>query len=120
MPKLHLLTKAHFFALFVAFALILSTPDVFAANRVVLGNVSTTALAATTDAHVGQTLKALRGKVAKEGKIRIIVGVRAAFAAEGELNAADVVQQRNEIAAAQLAVQGKISSLKASQEKIKT
>ncbi len=120
MPTLNLVAKAYFLVGLIASALIFAVPDVYAANRVILGNASATALAASTDAHTTQTLKSLRSKVGKEGKIRVIVGVRAAFAAEGELSAADVTQQRNEIAAKQLAVQGKISSLKASKDKIKT
>ena len=120
MTSLNLVSKAHFIAVLTASALVFSLPHAYAANRVILGNASATALATSADVRTTQTLKSLRSKVVKEGKIRVIVGVRAAFAAEGELTAADVAQQRNEIAAKQLAVQGKIPSLKASKEKIKT
>lgn len=86
--------------------------NAFAGNRVVLGNAIQVPLAASTDEHAANTLKYLRGRAAKGGKIRIIVGVRAAFAPEGDLSVTSVTQQRREIANMQSAVQGKISSLK--------
>ena len=117
---MHIWTRNFLAALMTASVLVFDAPDVFAANRVVLGNATPIALAASTDAHTAKTIKVLRSKVAKDGNVRVIVGVRAAFAPEGELSTADVVQQRNEIARMQFAVQGKIPSLKAKPEKAKT
>ena len=88
-----------------------ATPT-WAAERVILGNVHATTLTASNDPRASKVMDELRQKVASVGAVRIIVGVRAAFAPEGLMVAANVTQQRNEIAAAHSAVLNKVPSLK--------
>lgn len=95
-----------------ALALTLGVANALAADRVLLGNVLAIPLAATTDIRTAQTLSALRQQAAIRGTTRIIVGVRAAFAPEGLMAADSVGQQRDEIAATQLAVLDRVPSLK--------
>ena len=93
--------------------------DANAANRVFLGNADHIPLTARTDPDTVNTLNTLRHQAVSKGTTRIIVGVRAAFAPEGEMDAAGVAQQRSEIASMHAAVLKKIPSLKARPEKAK-
>ena len=68
-------------------------------------------LSASSDPTVAKTLNNLRQVAARNGSVRIIVGVRTAFAPEGALPASRVALQRKEIAATQSAVLNKIVSL---------
>jgi subtilisin family serine protease len=78
---------------------------VHAANSVV-------PLIASSDPAVAKTLNNLRQLAAKNGSVRIIVGVRAPFVPEGRLSASSVALQRDQIAIAQSAVLNKVVSLK--------
>ena len=75
--------------------------------------------AASTPPDTDRTLNLLRKQSEENGTIRIIVGLRLAFAPEGTMDADSGAQQRNEIARMQSAVLGKISSLQQRPESIK-
>ncbi len=109
---MHHWTRNFLANLLAACVLAFAVTDATAANRVVLGNAVQTPLAASTDANTVNTLAALHSRAATDGKVRAIVGVRAPFAPEGGMNAASVVQQRNEIARMHSAVHAKNPSLK--------
>ena len=79
--------------------------------RVVLGQTAQVPLQASADPQVAGTLNVLRTAVANKGKVRIIVGVRAGFAAVGALGTASATQQRNDIAGVQAVVLGKVPAL---------
>jgi len=68
-------------------------------------------LIVSNDAAVIKSLGNLRQRAAKNGSVRIIVGVRAHFAPEGKLSANSIVLQRKEITTAQSAVLKKVLSL---------
>ena len=57
MTSLNLVSKAHFIAVLTASALVFALPHAYAANRVILGNASATALATSADVRTTQTLK---------------------------------------------------------------
>lgn len=61
----------------------------------------------------------LRKQIEEKGSVRVIVGLRIAFVAEGMLDAAGVAQQRGEISRMQAAVLDKVPSLKLRPEKVK-
>ncbi len=84
----------------------------FAANRVILGNIQNIPLAASANRDTAQTLNKLRQQASQRGSARVIVGVRAAFAPEGEISVSDVALQRSEIAAEQSAVLSRVASLR--------
>ena len=84
--------------------LVVGVSDVCAADRVVLGNDIELPLSKSSDEHTVHTLNTLRSKAATGVVVRVIVGVRAAFAPEGALSSAGVAQQRSEIAHAHAAV----------------
>jgi subtilisin family serine protease len=69
-------------------------------------------LSASSDAAIAQTLNSLRQLAETNGSVRIIIGVRVAFAAQGLISANNVALQRNQIAVAQSAVLNKVASLK--------
>ncbi len=69
-------------------------------------------LIASRDPAVATTLSKLRQLAAQNGSVRIIVGVRAAFAPEGRLSASRAALQRKEIATMQSAVLSKVASHK--------
>lgn len=102
----------------LGFWLLCATPT-WAAERVFLGHTLGIPLAASADPRTAQTLNTLRQQAASGGTVRIIVGVRVAFAPEGLLTADAVKQQRNEIATAHSAVLNSIPSLKQKPETIK-
>lgn len=77
---------------------------VSAADRVLLGAPAGVGQAALSSATLRAALQGLAATAQEKGSVRIIVGVRAAFAPEGQLTAATATQQRNEIANAQLSV----------------
>ena len=79
--------------------------------RVVLGQTAQVPLQASADPQIAGTLNLLRTAVANKGKVRIIVGVRAGFAAVGALGTASATQQRNDIAGVQAVVLGKVPAL---------
>ena len=79
--------------------------DTRAANSVV-------PLIESNDPAIAKTLNNLRQLAAKNGSVRIIVGVRAPFAPEGRLSASSIALQRKQIAAMQSAVLNKVVSLK--------
>lgn len=83
-----------------------------ATGRVVLGNALNVPLIASSDPAVVQTLNNLRQLAAKNGSVRLIVGVRVAFAPEGMMSATNAALQRDQIAAAQHAVLNQVVSLK--------
>jgi Subtilase family/Viral BACON domain len=82
------------------------------AQRVVLGHAQDLPLRASAQQHIAKGLDTLRTTVANTGTIRVIVGVRAGFAAEGTMGAASVGQQRGDIAGMQTALIDKVPSLK--------
>jgi subtilisin family serine protease len=82
------------------------TPD---AERRVVGSSIDRPLAASPDPRVQATLSALRAKALAKKTIRVIVGVRASFAAEGYLSAASLKAQRSEIAQVQARVIANLS-----------
>lgn len=98
---------------------VMQATPAWAAERAVLGNGHATPLAAGTDPRAAKVLDDLRQQAASLGAVRIIVGVRAAFAPEGLMRAANVTQQRNEIAAAHSTVLDKVPSLKQKPAKTK-
>ena len=108
-----------FVGLMTAFMLIVDVANALAAERAVLGNVAQIPLAASDAPDAVRTFNLLRKQAEKKGTMRIIVGVRAAFAPEGTMDADSVAKQRREIAQAQSAVLEKVPSLKQRPEGIK-
>jgi len=100
--------------------LLLCIPSPAWAQRVLLGNPQPIGLAASTDGRTVKALAALRSQAAQKGAVRVIVGVRAAFAAEGVLSAADVSLQRNDIASAHLSILNKVPSIKKKMQRFDT
>ncbi|MBP6597953.1 MAG: trypsin-like serine protease [Giesbergeria sp.] len=84
--------------------LALSTVSASATERVLLGEPSGVGKAALSSPALSATLQELASTAQKNGSVRVIVGVRAAFAPEGKLSAASASQQRNDIASAQAVV----------------
>ena len=82
------------------------------AQRLLLGHTQNLPLSASLEQPITSKLNALRSAAASTGSLRVIVGVRAAFAAEGSLGAAMAGQQRSDIAGMQAAVLNKVPSLK--------
>lgn len=91
--------------------LVAHAAPVGAAERIVLGNKAVTALVSSDDPHFASTFPALQVKAAEAGVVRVIVGVRAAFAPEGELAESEKIKQRKDIAYAQDAVLSNMPSL---------
>jgi len=75
-------------------------------------NGSGVPLIASNDPTVAKNINTLRQLAAKNGSVRIIVGVRAPFTPEGMLPASRVALQRKEIAIMQSAVLNKVVSLR--------
>ena len=115
---MHDTTRKYLIGLMTVLTLTVSV-NALAANRVVLGNTVDIPLTASSDPDTFKTLKALRKQAAERGTIRIIAGVRAAFAPEGSLSAAGVAQQRNDIAKMHATVLGKVPTLKSKPGKVK-
>lgn len=84
--------------------LALSAASASAADRVLLGAPAGVGQAALSSATLRAALQGLAATAQERGSVRVIVGVRAAFAPEGQLAAATAALQRNEIASAQLSV----------------
>ncbi len=103
---------------FAVFSTLFVVPA-WAGERIFLGNTQVGALATSADSGVVQRLNLLRQQAAIGGTVRVIVGVRAAFAPEGRMAAAEVLQQRSEITAAHLAVLDQVPSLRVDQQRIK-
>ena len=68
---------------------------------------------------IDNNLHTLQQMATKNGSVRLIVGLRAAFSPEGVLNANNIALQRKEIAALQSTVLEKIASLKTHQTTLK-
>lgn len=117
---MHHWTRNFLAVLVMASVLASGVTDAFAADRVFLGEVYQKPLAESVDVHTVNALKELRHKTASSGKVRVIVGVRAAFAPEGKMSVASVAQQRSEIAHMHSTVLGKIPSLRAKPGKART
>ena len=77
-------------------------------ERRLLGHSIDGPLAADADPQVRETLAELRGKARAQGKVRVIIGVRAAFAPEGNLSDAEVRVQRDDIANVQRHIHGRL------------
>ena len=105
--------------LLMVFANVLGVDNAFAAERTFLGNTRDGPLTASTDPHVVQIIGLLRQQAESRGAARVIAGIRVAFAAEGLLTAVGALQQRNEIAAMQSTVLGKLLSVAQKPETIK-
>ncbi len=88
-------------------------------NAFFSGNPQVGALATSADSDFVQRLNLLRQRAAIGGTARVIVGVRTAFAPEGRMAAAEVLQQRSEITGAHLAALDQIPSLKQDQHRVK-
>ena len=84
--------------------LALSVTGAVASDRAVLGEPTSVAQAALSSPALRTALQKLASSAEKNGSVRVIVGVRAAFAPEGKLSAVSAIQQRSEIASAQSAV----------------
>ena len=89
--------------------LALSSP--WAAERILLANPSGTTLAAASasDRVLADKLARLRAMAQDKGSTRLIIGVRAAFAPEGELAASQALTQRLDIGNAQSTVLQRLS-----------
>ena len=59
---------------------------------------------------VPESLQALRAAVASKGTVKVMVGTRVPFAAEGNLPSAETSEQRAEIAAAASAIRGRFGA----------
>jgi len=77
-------------------------------ERRLLGQSIDRPLAASADPQVTKTLAELRGKSQTHGKVRVIVGVRAAFAPEGNLSGVEVQAQRDDIANVQRRIHARL------------
>ena len=81
-----------------------SSTQVQPAQRRLLADVQAPTLRQSPNPAVQQELRRLEGMLAQAGRIKVIVGVRVAFAPEGALLGTARSAQRSEIAAAQTAV----------------
>jgi hypothetical protein len=116
---MHILTFKTFIYLMTVLTLVVSTTNVLAANRVILGNVIQMPLSASNDPDTVKILGNIHQQIKAKGAIRIIVGIRVAFAPEGSLDTESAAQQRKEIAQMQSLVLEKIPALKQKSEQIK-
>ncbi|HVO40989.1 MAG TPA: hypothetical protein VMT34_00105 [Aggregatilineales bacterium] len=107
------------FAALAVVALAVGATEAIAADRHILGETQGIPLAAKADPDSVRTLTALREKAKKDGAVRLIIGVRAAFAPERSMDTDGVAQQRNDIANMQSAVLNKVTSLKLKPKKTK-
>ncbi len=82
-------------------------------ERRLLGQAVDQTVAASADPRVQAAMAALRAKVRAQGEVRVIVGVRAAFAPEASLTPAVAKLQRDDIAVAQQRVQSRLDSRRA-------
>jgi len=89
-----------------------STAPASASGRAILGNTLNVPLSASSDPAIAKTLSNLRQLAATNGSVRLIVGVRVAFAPEGMMSATNAALQRDQIAAAQSAVLNQVVTLK--------
>ncbi len=91
--------------------LALSATSASATDRVLMGESAGVGKAALSSPVLSAVLQELASTAQKNGSVRVIVGVRAAFAPEGKLSVATVAQQRSEIASAQSAVLSRLPPL---------
>ena len=91
--------------------LALSATSASATDRVLLGEPAGVGKAALASPALSAALQELASTAQKSGSVRVIVGVRAAFAPEAKLPVAAAAQQRNEIASAQSAVLSRLPQL---------
>ncbi len=87
-----------------AAAFLLLAAGVHAADRTVIGGPVGVPLAAQSAPETVEKVKGLRAKASKDGTVRVIVGVSAAFTPEGSLAQAEVPRQRKDIAGMQEAL----------------
>jgi hypothetical protein len=118
-PVLHILPLKFVMCLMIVLPLFVGAASAYAANRVVLGSIIDMPLSASNDPAIINKIKFLRQQFNVQGTIRIIVGLRVAFAAEGTLDKAGAAQQREEIAGMQLVVLEKIPALNKKSESFK-
>src|ERR1035437_5874260 len=97
----------------------MTAPAWAAAERELLGNAQAIPLATSEDPLVRQTLGDVKKKLTQQASIRVIVGTRVPFAAEGWLQPDVVAQQRREIADSHSALLNKIPSLAQKPEQVK-
>lgn len=76
----------------------------FAVERVFLGDMVDKSVTVAKSGEVANRLQSLRGRAANQGTVRVIVGVRAAFAPEGRLSREVADEQRGDIERAQASV----------------
>lgn len=76
----------------------------FAVERVFLGDMVDKSVTVARSGAVANRLQSLRGRAANQGTVRVIVGVRAAFAPEGRLSRELAAEQRGDIDRAQSSV----------------
>jgi len=88
-----------------------AAPVDFGADRRIVGDTSGLAPRDRSDAASVESLSRLSHSAAKQGFVRIIVGVRVPFASEGLLDARDATGQRREIALGQQRVLDKLGPL---------
>ncbi len=91
--------------------LALSATSASATDRVLLGEPAGVGKAALASPALSAALQELASTAQQSGSVRVIVGVRAAFAPEAKLSAATAAQQRSEIAGAQSAVLSRLPQL---------
>ncbi len=94
-----------------------ATGTTLAASRVILGDALGVPPALRTDPTTVDNLTSLRAQAATSGRVRLIVGVPAAFAPEGSMMAPTAALQRSDIATAQDAILGRVPSLVATSVK---
>jgi subtilisin family serine protease len=87
---------------------LLACASIFAADRVMLGPEGGIPVAAQGNAQTLNALGKARALAASAGSVRLIVGLRAAFAPEGLLPAPVAAQQRSEIGQMRAAVLAKL------------
>lgn len=91
--------------------LALSAASAAATDRVVLAEAAGVGQAAVSSPALRASLQNLASTAQKNGSVRVIVGVRVAFAPEAKLAVATAAQQRSEIASAQSAVLSRLPQL---------
>jgi uncharacterized repeat protein (TIGR02543 family) len=94
-------------------ALVAFASSVLAADRVMLGPEGDTPVAAQGNPQTANALARVRALAASAGSVRVIVGLRTAFAPEGLLTAALAAQQRREITQKRTEVLAKLPAVAA-------
>lgn len=92
-------------------ALVALASSVLAADRVMLGREGDRPVGAHGNPQTAAELGRVRALAASSGAVRVIVGLRAAFAPEGLLTAAVAAQQRSEIAQKRMEVLARLPAV---------